>query len=60
MPHTRLPGFARAEEREDSDREEEIDTEKVQSERDRAITREKTRGHTSTQGPDSPTEEGEA
>ena len=52
--------FARAEEREDSDREEEIDTEKVQSERDRAITREKTRGHTSTQGPDSPTEEGEA
>ena len=52
--------FARAERDEDDDREEEIDTEKVQSERDRAITREKTRGHTSTQGPDSPTEEGEA
>ncbi len=52
--------FARAERDEESDQEEDIDTEKVQSERDRAITREKSRGHTSTQGPDSPTEEGEA
>ena len=44
----------------DGDEEqEEIDTEKVQSERDKAMARERTRAQ-STRGPDSPTEEGEA
>jgi MscS family membrane protein len=41
------------------DEQEEIDTEKVQSERDKAMARERTRAQ-STRGPDSPTEEGEA
>lgn len=39
--------------------QESIDTEKVQSERDEAMARERARDHT-TRGPDSPTEEGEA
>jgi len=41
------------------DEQEEIDTEKVQSERNKAMARERTRAQ-STRGPDSPTEEGEA
>jgi len=41
------------------DGQEEIDTEKVQSERDKAMSRERARPQ-STRGPDSPSEEGEA
>lgn len=50
---------ARAQRGADDDAQEEIDTEKVQSERDTAVARERVRAQ-STQGPDSPTEEGEA
>lgn len=57
-----VPGellVAQARRDEDEDRQEEIDTEKVQSERDKAMSRERARAQ-STRGPDSPSEEGEA